>query len=101
MGKTYQQGDVLLRPVTALPKDASIAKAPRVVAEGELTGHAHRLSDGNVMEYGADRYVVIPEGGATLAHEEHHGQLLPPGIYKVGSVVEYDPLTDMVRKVLD
>jgi hypothetical protein len=36
----YQQGDVTIKPVAAIPAEATSA-AGRVLAEGEATGHKH------------------------------------------------------------
>lgn len=40
MENWYQQGDVLLKPVKAIPKGAAVKKG-RTLAEGEHTGHSH------------------------------------------------------------
>ena len=45
---TYQQGDVLIQKVGELPADLeTMRKGKRgyVLAEGEVTGHAHRIKD--------------------------------------------------------
>ena len=105
----HQQGDVLLY-ASEIPADAKRvdAKAGRyVLAEGEATGHAHAIADScdiELFERANDAGVVtlylrVREG--TLTHEEHGAQVLTPGDYEVGRVVEVDPFAGEVRRVTD
>lgn len=98
--KFFQQGDVLLVPVDSIPEDAKIKK-DMVVAEGEVTGHYHRVS-GNaaVLEKGGSLFVDAKES-ADVTHEEHGKITTPPGKYEVRIVREYDPLEDEIRSVRD
>lgn len=102
----FQQGDVLLRKVSAIPADAkrrAAAGGRYVVAEGESTGHAHALVESEAVEmYGRNGvlYLKVTEP-TSLVHEEHHAQTVAPGIYEVGKVVEVDPFTEEVRSVQD
>ena len=43
-----RQGDLLLRKVEKLPKQAKIVKSD-VILEGEATGHVHRIMDGEIF----------------------------------------------------
>lgn len=98
----FQQGDVTIQP-------ASIPVGPRkdagrVLAHGEVTGHAHRLteaSDGLLVEIDGQLYLSVGEGGATITHEEHKAIDLPPGEYKIGKVMEYDHFQMETREVRD
>lgn len=67
-----RQGDVLLVPVeVAMPHNARQTREV-VLAEGEVTGHAHRLAAAEVYEWEANgqRYVRTT-GIGTIRHEEH------------------------------
>lgn len=99
-----QQGDVLINPILTLPEGTSpVQKKSRgwVLAEGETTGHAH-VVEGNVEMYEKDGtlYLHVMEE-STITHEEHSPITVDPGLYEIGIVVEIDPFTEQVRKVVD
>ena len=81
------------------------------VAEGEATGHAHRIdlaaattdpgATAQVYELGADRFLIVKGGRVTLTHEEHGPQIIDPGTYRVDIVKEYDPFMRVTRLVAD
>jgi hypothetical protein len=76
-----------------------------VLAEGEVTGHAHRL----VTMEGVERYemeakrylVVTTEGGVSIGHEEHGTAVIEPGIYEERIDREYDYAAELARNVAD
>jgi hypothetical protein len=95
----YRQGDVLLVPIKAMPKDVKAVRRENgrtVLAHGEITGHAHAIKDNraalfrdpetmNVFMYvGGERAVV-------LEHEEHNAIDVPPGTYQIIRQREYAP----------
>jgi len=94
------QGDVLLTPFGGtIPKGAK--KLPhRTIAEGEVTGHHHTLTDGDVWVLGEQMWVVAPEG-TDLVHQEHGVISYPPDTYQVDRQIEVDPFTGIDRRVLD
>lgn len=105
MREGYQQGDVLLKKIDALPNGAESVKPQArgvVVAWGEVTGHAHVLDPRNVTEFeiGGMRFLEVRET-SPMTHEEHDPQVVAPGIYEIGGVVEKDWLADAVRPVVD
>ena len=89
-----RQGDVLLVAVPELPKDA--VRQPRqgrlVLAEGEVTGHAHAILEPDAREFrvGDERFVLV-RSKAQLVHEEHAPIELPAGAYRVVIQREYEP----------
>lgn len=103
----YQQGDVILKLRDALPaggKKVQPGQRGYVLAEGEATGHAHTIEAAPGIElYEVDGVLWLRvEGEArTLVHEEHHAQVVEPGVYEVGRVVEMDPFADEARTVAD
>lgn len=117
-----RQGDVLLSPVKSLPAGCSevpMDKGRIVLAYGEVTGHAHAISDHGISigpEAAAEiaeaaiaraklwrapsgeRFLEVKEA-VTLRHEEHTQHVIPPGIYQVPQQVEYTPAE--LRRVAD
>lgn len=76
-----------------------------VLAEGEITGHAHVL-DSNVDVYdignGLREFQSIKS--ITVRHEEHAPIDVPPsptGDYTSGIVQEFDPFAEEARNVQD
>lgn len=92
-----RQGDVLLLPVEEIPSGVKLVSrvAGRVIlAEGEVTGHHHAISDAEVNLLIGDlerRYLEVGPSGATLRHEEHAAIDVAPGRYEVLIQVEYTP----------
>ena len=100
--RLYQQGDCLIEQAT-IPCGARMEKG-RVLAYGEVTGHAHRLtevSDGLLVEVGGQLYLSVGADGAEIVHEEHKPVAVPPGEYLVRRVREYDHFTEEARQVRD
>jgi len=101
MRQLLRQGDVLLMPVedTALLY-ATSAKSPKggiVVAQGEATGHHHRIRSRHARLYrrGQDRFIKVHNCAVKerprLTHEEHDPVTLEPGVYQVVLQREYTP----------
>jgi hypothetical protein len=99
-----RQGDLLLRKVEKLPKRARTVKSD-VILEGEATGHAHRITDGEIFRFwsqeSGDQMFVKVDKGTTLIHEEHASIALDPGIYEVVRQREYDPDAKTPQWVMD
>lgn len=95
MTKQYRHGDLLIVAEEALPKNAKPSKE-LVLAYGEVTGHAHRLSKG-AQTYsvgGATWFRAVP--GTQLTHEEHGPIAFEPGVYRVIRQREYTPERDIM-----
>lgn len=98
-----RQGDVLLIKQdvdTSAATPQQPANGRVVLADGEVTGHAHAIAeqDAQVMELNGSMFVVVPDE-AVLVHEEHGAAQLFGGTYLVPSQVEYSPAE--IRRVLD
>lgn len=69
-----------------------------ILAEGEVTGHAHvvdapvRTNQDGTRDFARATAVV---------HEEHGQIALPPVALRSGQVVEFDPFTEVERNVAD
>lgn len=105
--KLYRQGDVLIAQVDAIPPGAvEIPRTKRgvVLAEGEVTGHAHRIPSRHATLYRTEenaRYMrVMGPAPVALNHEEHTTVPIPPGNYQVIIHHEYSP-AELVRQVAD
>lgn len=97
----YQQGDVLIKPVASIPEGANPV-GTRVLREGEATGHAHRATGEGVQLFiHGDTLYMRVEGGTEVVHEEHKPVTVPPGLYEIGAVREYDHFEEMTRPVFD
>ncbi len=103
-----RQGDILIIPVTSIPKNAKpVARenGALILARGEQTGHNHAVLDRDVelVSTGtgdaADRWLRVGQGGAVIVHPEHAPITLPAGDFEVRRQVEYHPAA--IRRVAD
>ncbi len=88
--KPIRQGDVILLPV----KQVEGQKLEHLtLASGEVTGHKHRISEGNAELYTKDfnLYLSIFSEKALLTHEEHDPISVPQGNWIVRIQREYEP----------
>lgn len=97
----FQQGDVTIKPVDAVPEGAEPV-AGRVLREGEHTGHAHVATGEGVQLFAArgTLYMRVPSG-TEVVHEEHEAVEVPAGVYEIGAVREYDHFAEVSRPVFD
>jgi hypothetical protein len=114
--RLYRQGDILLEPIPALPAGCAEAEAQErkgalvhVLAEGEVSGHAHCIAAGPGISFlrrqdGGDPLAVgylAVKALARLVHDEHGPVELPAGNYRVIQQRRYDPGTGLWRRVQD
>jgi len=105
-----QQGDVCFKRIDNLPE--GLTKVQRrvvgkpeeryIIAEGEYTGHAHAIVDEvDLMTNGTTMYLKN-DYNVKVDHEEHKAITnLPPGIWEIGIVQEYDHFAEEAKKVAD
>jgi hypothetical protein len=89
----WRHGDVLISRVESIP-DGSKRLPHCILAEGELTGHAHRIEGSGVAELfesGGERFLRVLADEARVVHEEHRTITLPRGTYRVWGQREYTP----------
>ena len=100
------QGDILIERLVDAPVSGRVLQAvdggSAIVAEGEATGHHHRLL-GSVTMYRDDAlardipsglyvaHVQVSEAAARLVHEEHEPILLERGTYRVRRQRQLEP----------
>ena len=90
----YRQGEILVHEIVGgIGSDhikAYKVKKDRVIREGEVTGHLHKLDD-NATLYEKDGTMFFrSNGSATLTHDEHATIKFPKGDFRVEIQREYD-----------
>lgn len=132
----YQQGDVIIKKLESPIEEESenhhggkvnmsdkndrwIQDHRTVIAEGEVTGHAHAFNNSNNPNINVDLFKLkstwstphrdsdtpnlmrITGGDAVLTHEEHNALTIPSGEYEIYQVREFDYLRRETRRVVD
>jgi hypothetical protein len=100
-----EHGDVILKRITAIPQTAKTVKCEKqiVLAEGEITGHAHRildLSGAELRQSGSVMYLHLDQP-KDLVHEEHGKLRIDPGDYEIDRVKEFNPFEREIRRIQD
>lgn len=102
-----RQGDILLVPVESAPPANAKHQRQVILAEGETTGHAHRLSAADILEWsvGEQRHVrIVGTELGTLQHEDHDpipaAVVEPEQTYRVVRQQTWD-LSEQWQKVQD
>ena len=122
-GNYYQQGDVILRKIDALPEGLN-KQDSKVLQHGETTGHMHQfdrdaavtvyvgttspkdsLSDSSELNFktvteNGNKYIVV-DVPALLRHEEHKPITIEPGVYEIDIVREFDYDKFEMSRVVD
>jgi hypothetical protein len=88
--EVYRQGDVVIRKLAELAETYTddVQEHQAILARGEVTGHAHRLTGG---EWRCDGETLVVITYALLEHEEHSTIRLPSGVYEIFRQRELDP----------
>jgi hypothetical protein len=102
----WRQGDIYF---VKLDEQIDVERAAVVkngiIAKGETTGHAHRVSQSSMAAgalltlVGRLMFLRSPEAGTTIVHDEHGPIELPTGSYAVIHQQEFDGLR--WRQVVD
>jgi hypothetical protein len=85
-----RQGDVILIPTQSIEGE----QLPHLtLAEGEVTGHKHRISEGEaeLYERNGTLYLKVLSPTALLTHEEHKQIAIPQGDWVIRIQREYEP----------
>lgn len=94
-----RQGDVILRPLSPVydPQNFGQPLSHLILAEGEVTGHRHQISEGQACLYqkGQTRYLHVVSESAILTHEEHQAIAIPQGNWLIKIQREYEPRTEL------
>lgn len=104
MIKCWRQGDVLIKEFWGpIPEDLK-EKKDKVLAEGEVTGHSHRIISGDaVLLINPNGFMLlrVKSEQVELYHEEHESIMLPMGDWEIGIQREWDWFNEETRKVVD
>lgn len=103
-----RQGDILIIQADEIPKGAK-PKKTNIIVEGEATGHAHRIKNGQIL-ISKEKDPTFPYEehetmwikalkGARIVHEEHGLIDLEIGLYMIVRQREWDD--EKERLVLD
>lgn len=113
---SYRQGDILIEAIPELPEGCTELPAcerhgavVHVLAEGEVSGHAHCVAAGPGIQAlrRADGPDLLTVGYlklkalARLVHDEHAPIALPPGNYRLIQQRRYEAGTGTWRRVVD
>jgi len=100
-GTHFRQGDVLLLAIDPEALPAEVRAVPRqggrvVLAEGEVTGHAHAIHSpaATLLRAGTDADAprfLRTTAPVDIVHEEHATIALPEGLYSIVIQREYVP----------
>jgi hypothetical protein len=96
-----RHGDVIIIADNSPMKDAGPAPS---LADGEVTGHAHRVSSGDaevkkVAETTVQRLLKVTAEKAFIDHEEHKKNAVPKGQYRSSIQATWTP--EGLRRVED
>lgn len=98
----FQHGDVIIEACERTDAGEPNRGNKHVLAEGEVTGHAHRIESDKVKSYGQGTASFIDvEEICRVTHEEHKPALIPEGFYKKRIVNEFGLLEQRSREVRD
>ena len=102
----WRQGDIYFVKLDEKIDSAdAVPVKSGIIAKGETTGHAHRVSPSSIAAgallsiVGSAMFLRSPEAGTTIVHDEHGPIELPAGSYAVIPQQEFDGLR--WRQVLD
>jgi len=102
-----RHGDLLLKSDEdiVIPKGSKSLKTD-VLAEGEATGHTHRLvGQAQILEHeaadGTVEKFVDAKQDSQLVHQEHNTIDIPKGVYRVVQEREFDVIDEMSKEVYD
>lgn len=99
----FRQGDIFIESVATIPAQA-VKRNHLLLAEGEATGHRHRVDDhsgsADLYEFGEETFLDVLSEDATVIHDEHGPIVLPHGRYRVWRQREYDPSVHGSRRLV-
>jgi len=98
--QNFRQGEVLIfgldtkgRPREkvreSMARSGYAPKGDNVIAEGEISGHLHAITNGKLYEKD-DKIILEADKGCLLTHPEHKPIPIPQGVYEIKIQVEYD-----------
>jgi hypothetical protein len=91
MNPIIRQGDVLIIPSDVPINGTKLSHL--TLAEGEVTGHRHQISNGEATLFERDGvlFLQVLSPTAILTHEEHAAVTIPKGMWEIRIQREYSP----------
>jgi len=110
--RNYRQGEVLILTHNYLGqkiefpdnwKKKAKRVADNVIAEGEISGHLHQVTNGRLYDHPEKKGVMILEAGegCIVTHPEHKPIHCPKGIFEIEIQREFTGGKEQSRKVKD
>lgn len=89
--KNFRHGDVLIIPTAE--KIQGKEEKDLILARGEVSGHAHRITkgDAHLFKFDEKTYLRVTSKFALLTHEEHKALQIPQGDYEIKIQTDYTP----------
>jgi hypothetical protein len=89
----FRQGDLLFVKVNNPDTNNMTENKDPILARGEATGHAHRVSEGEIRRHVSERlqYLTVTSKKAVVTHEEHGPVELTKGTWEIKRQREYEP----------
>lgn len=84
-----RHGDVLIELVENIPEGSALANGRRILFEGEVTSHAHRIDVGEIFETKNGELYLRVDELTKVTHEEHKVVVVPKGIYRIRQKRQY------------
>jgi hypothetical protein len=88
--KIYRQGDVVLRPVSKLPKCTHPAGEQLSISSENGNPHTMQAAVYVARKNGQMQQYVVLEDEERMMHPQHPALVIPAGIYEVSNVHERD-----------
>lgn len=98
----WRQGDIFMATVSEVPERAE-KLSHGVLAEGEITGHAHRIGDprqAELYQESGQLYLRVVGDQAAIVHDEHREIVLPRGSYRVWRQREFRPALEVRSRTI-
>lgn len=97
-----RHGDLCIKRITELPTGLKKLNT-NVLAEGEVTGHAHTLLGNNFEIYEDNKGVMYLSVSASteITHQEHGTKPIEKGFYIIEREQEFDPFSEEIQRVKD
>jgi hypothetical protein len=103
MARVWRQGDVIVREVSEIPKNA-VRRETNEIRIASETGNPHSLRATQVFEtrdrgrslQSSEQFALLEEP-ALMTHPQHPSLQLPIGIYRITTMRDYAP----ARRLMD
>lgn len=95
----YRHGDVGIEKVSPPPRQGRKTLPHLVLAEGEATGHSHRVKGNAVLYEWSEQLYLRVKSRSAVVHQEHARIELPRGTYRIIQQREWSPKGP--RRVID